>query len=195
MKTRTPFVFFLAGVAVAALAGCGGSSTPTQPVSSPTPTPTPAVTPTPSSGLPPGMTCNPTPPPLYGMKAKIHDDSPGRKVLDSKPLVMNIDGYCARVGSGGDGVKFCDTRPEGNAERVACDYLATGKASNGRWGPNWTWNDKPCDGENFTSCANHQDNQFMAIAKASGTYVACAAADRPVAPEGQSCGFVNVTIK
>jgi hypothetical protein len=138
------------------------------------------------------MTCNPTPPPLYGMKVKIHDDSPTRKILDSKPLVVNVDGYCARVGSGGDSVKFCDTRPEGDLQRVACDYLATGQASNGRWGPTWTWNDKPCDGENFTSCANQQDNQFMAIAKDSGTYVACAAADRPVGADGGRCGGIEI---
>jgi hypothetical protein len=194
LNTRTPF-FFLAGVAMAALVGCGGSSAPTQPGTSPTPIATPTPTPTPTSELPPGMTCDPTPPPLIGMKVKIHDDSGSRKVLDSKPLVANVDGYCARVGSGGDGVKFCDTRPEGNLQRVACDYLATGKASNGRWGPDWTWDDKPCDGENFTSCATHQENQFMAIAKVSGKFRACAAEDRPAAPDGQRCGGINVTMK
>jgi hypothetical protein len=188
--------FFLAVAAVTTLARCGGSSNPAQPGPSPSTqpstNPTPATTPTPGSGLPPGLTCNPTPPPLYGLKVKIHDDSPGRKVLDSKPLVANIDDYCARVGLGGPGQKFCDTRPEGNLERVACDFLATGKAPNGRWGPTWTWNDKPCDGENFTSCANHPDNQFMAIAKASGTYVACAAPGVPVHPDGGACGGIPI---
>ena len=177
-----------------AIAGCGGSSSPSQP-STPTPgtSPTPVTTPTPGSGLPPGMTCSPTPPPLYGMKVKIHDDSPTRKVLDSKPLVVNVDGYCARVGTGGESQKFCDTRLEGTAERFACDYLATGKSpATGRWGPNWTWNGKPCDGENFTSCANHQDNQFMAVAKTTGQYEACASSEVVIAPEGQACGGVTI---
>jgi hypothetical protein len=138
------------------------------------------------------MTCNPTPPPLYGMKVGIHDDSGSRKILDSKPLVMNVDGYCGTVGAG-EGVRFCDTRLEGHPERVACDYLATGKSpATGRWGPTWTWDGKPCDGENFTSCANHQENQFMAIAKTSGRFEACAAPDVPIHPEGQPCGGVTI---
>lgn len=191
---RTPLLLLLGAAAVAALVRCGGSYSPTQPVPSPTATPTPVATPTPGVVLPPGMTCNPTPPPLYGIKVKIHDDSPTRKVLDSKPLVMNIDAYCARAGTGGETQKFCDTRQEGHPERVACDFLATGIAPNGRWGPTWLWNGLACDGENFASCANHQQNQFMAIAKTSGHYEACAAPDRPVHPEGQACGFEDVTI-
>lgn len=194
MELRTLASSFLGAAMVAALAGCGSGSSPVQPVT-PTPTAVPTATPTATPGivLPPGMTCNPTPPPLYGMKVKIHDDSGSRKVLDSKPLVMNVDGYCARVGSGGETQKFCETRLEDNPERTACDYLATGKsAATGRWGPTWTWDGKPCDGENFTSCANHQDNQFMAIAKTSGKYVACAAPEVPVHPEGQACGEVTI---
>jgi hypothetical protein len=135
------------------------------------------------------MTCNPTPPPLYGMNVSVFDDSSSRIILDSKPLVLNVDGYCARVGSGGETQKFCDTRPEGHAERTACDYLATGKSSaTGRWGPTWTWDGKPCDGENFTSCANHQDNQFMAIAKVKGRFEACASSEVTIAADGQRCG-------
>jgi hypothetical protein len=126
------------------------------------------------------------------MKVGIHDDSGSRKILDSKPLVMNVDGYCGKVGAG-ETVRFCDTRLEGHPERVACDYLATGKSpATGRWGPTWTWDGKPCDGENFTSCANHQENQFMAIAKTSGRYDACAAPDVPIHPEGQPCGGVTI---
>lgn len=194
MELRRLASFFLGVAMVAALAGCGGGSSPVQPVTPTAPvSPTPTPTATPGIVLPPGMTCNPTPPPLYGMKVKIHDDSGSRKVLDSKPLVMNVDGYCARVGSGGETQKFCETRLEDNPERTACDYLATGKsAATGRWGPTWTWDGKPCDGENFTSCANHQDNQFMAIAKTTGKYVACAAPEVPVHPEGQACGEVTI---
>jgi hypothetical protein len=194
LSLRTSASLFLGAAIVAVLAGCGGSSSPAQPVTpTPTATPTPVTTPTPGSGLPAGMTCNPTPPPLYGFKVKFHDDTPGRAVLDSKPLVLNVDGYCAKVGSGGETQKFCDTRPEGSLERTACDYLATGKAADtGRWGPTWTWDGKPCDGANFTSCANHQTNQFMAIAKAPGRFEACVAADIPIAPDGSSCGGITV---
>ena len=48
-----------------------------------------------------------------------------RIVFDSKPIVPNTNGYCDRAGFGD--WKFCETRPEGHPERVACDYLATGK--------------------------------------------------------------------
>jgi hypothetical protein len=136
------------------------------------------------------MTCSsPTPPPLYGMYVKIHDDSSSsRIILDSKPLVMNVDGYCGKVGAG-ETVRFCETRLESNPERAACDYLATGKSSvTGRWGPTWYWNGQACTDATFTNCANHQENQFMAIAKTSGLYEACAASDVPIHPEGQACG-------
>ena len=193
MPLRRIACFTLGAAVLGALAGCGGSSSPSQPSTpTPRPSPTPVPTPTPGIVLPPGMTCNPAPPALYGMKVKIHDDSGTRKILDSKPLVMNVDGYCAKVGTGGETQKFCDTRPEGHPERTACDYLMTGKSATGRWGPTWTWNGKPCDGENFTSCANQQDNQFMAIAKTTGRYDACASSEVPISPEGQVCGGVTI---
>jgi hypothetical protein len=175
------------------LAQCGaGSSSPT---GTPTPavvvaTPTPTATPTPSSGLPPGMTCNPTPPPILRMHLKIHDDSGDRKVLDSKPLVANVDHYCDRVGFGD--WKFCETRPEGHPERVACDYLVTGKAEDtGRWGPTWFYGKDLCS--YFPSdCNNHPTVQFMAIAKSKGTYEACAAGGWPVASNGTRCGTIEI---
>jgi len=78
--------------------GGGGGSNPT-PVVTPTPVPTPAATPTPTSGLPAGMVCDPTPPPLYGITVKVHLDSGAlRKTLDSRPRVINIDGYCGKAG-------------------------------------------------------------------------------------------------
>jgi hypothetical protein len=187
--------FILTTAMIGALAGCG-SSTPSGPNPSPTPivTPTPTPTPTPSGiVLPPGMVCSPTPPPLYGIKVGIFDNSSSRIILDSKPLVINVDGYCAKVGTGGATQKFCDTRPEGSEQRTACDYLMSGiSPATGRWGPTWTWDGKPCDGENFTSCANHQTNQFMAIAKTTGRYEACASSEVPIAPGGSACGFVNI---
>ena len=193
----TRIACFILGTAVlAGSVGCGSSS-PSQPNPSPTPTltPTPPTTPTPGIVLPPGMVCSPTPPPLYGFKVSVFDDSSSRIILDSKPLVMNVDNYCDRVGIGSG--KFCDTRLEGDPQRTACDWLMTGiSPATGRWGPTWTWNGKPCgtnlSDETFTSCANHQDNQFMAIAKAPGKYVACASSDVPVSPEGSLCGEITI---
>jgi len=41
-------------------------------------------------------------------------------------------------------------------------------------------------------CANHPTEQFMARAKNSGTFRACAADDRPVASNGTRCGSIDV---
>ena len=180
-------------VAALTFAQCGaGSSSPTGSPNPPvvTPTPTPTANPTPSSGLPPGMTCNPTPPPILRMHLSVHDDSGDRKVLDSKPLVANVDDYCDRVGFGD--WKFCETRPEGHPERVACDYLVTGKAEDtGRWGPTWFYGQDLC-GYFPGDCANHPTEQFLAIAKSKGTYEACAADAWPVASSGTRCGTIEV---
>src|SRR4030042_616954 len=102
-------------VAALTLAQCGaGSSSPTGSPTPPVvpPTPTPTATPTPSSGRPAGMPRDPTPPPILRMHLKIHDDSGGRKVLDSKPLVANVDDYCDKVGVGS--WESCETGPEGH---------------------------------------------------------------------------------
>jgi hypothetical protein len=176
-------------VGVLTLAACGSDTPTVSPTPRPTATPTPTPTPTPAGNeLPPGMTCNPTPPPLLRMNIKIHsDDGGGRVVLDSNPIVENVDDYCHRVGLGSG--KFCLTRAEGNDQRVACDYLATGKATDtGRWGPTWIGEGKPCGAE-FSNCANHPDNQFMVIAKDKGEFQACVAADAPVAADGVRCSI------
>lgn len=197
MRLRHAVAILAWSAGSAVLIQCGSNaSTPTAnptPVatSSPKPTPTPTPTPTPVSGLPAGMVCSsPTPPPLLRMHLKIHADEGGRLVLDSKPLVVNVDHYCDKVGFGD--WKFCDTRPEGNPERVACDYLATGKAEDtGRWGPTWFFGNDLC--AYFpNNCANHATEQFMAIAKTKGTFEACAAEDRPVDPTGSRCGTIDI---
>jgi hypothetical protein len=166
----------LAGAACVAaavtLARCGGDSA--TPPTTPTPIPTVAPTPTPTPGivLPPGMVCDPTPPPLLGINAgKWRPRSESGWILDSNPIVPNVDHYCARVGFGE--WRFCNTRPEGDEQRIACDYLAVGIASDtGRWGPTWTIDGKPCDGQG--NCLNHSENQFKAIGKGPGYYEACA---------------------
>jgi hypothetical protein len=124
------------------------------------------------------------------MQLKVHDDSGDRKVLDSKPLVVNVDHYCDKVGFGD--WKFCDTRPEGHPERVACDYLVTGKAEDtGRWGPTWFYGSDLC-AYSPESCANHPSEQFMAISRANGTFEACASEDWPVAANGTRCGTIEI---
>jgi hypothetical protein len=177
------------------LVHCGSSSsTPTSSptpvaVTQPSPTPTPTPTPVPTDiVLPAGMTCNPTPPPLLRMEVNAWLPHGDGVVLDSKPLVPNIDHYCDRVGFGD--WKFCETRPEGDPERVACDYLATGKADNGRWGPTWIGEGKEC-GADFSLCALHPDNQFLAIAKGKGEFKACASERAPVAANGNRCGILE----
>ena len=118
----------------------------------------------------------------------MHDGNADRAVLDSKPLVVNTpDDYCGKYA--GKSGRFCETRPEGDPQRVrACDYMAVGQASNGRWGPSWFYNDKPCDGANFTDCANIESDQFLAAAKSEGRFEACAASTVPVDVDGGRCG-------
>ena len=132
------------------------------------------------------MVCgSPTPPPLLRMQLKIHAGESGRFVLDSKPLVVNENGYCDKVGFGD--WKFCETRPEGHPEREACDYLVTGKAQDtGRWGPTWYYDNALCASVPG-ACGNHGGNQFLAIAKDEGEYRACAAAGWPLASNGTRC--------
>lgn len=185
------------GATALALAHCGGgASTPTgngtpPPITLPTPTPTPSPTP----ALPAGMTCFPTPPPLYGIAVKVQVGTKGRKTLDSRPQVINMNGYCESVGFGG---YFCFTRREDDPQSQACDYMALGQASDtGRWGPTWTADGKPCsDNNDVDGCQNHPGNQFLAIAKGEGLFAACAAPDIPLSTDprrpGSRCGLCRL---
>ena len=185
-------------IGLVALCGCGGSSTPT-PVPTATPPPTPAPTPTPFATL-----CgSPSPPPFAGMKVKVHVvTNSTRWQLDSRPQVVNVDGYCGKVGFD-PGAKYCDTRPEGHPQREACDGLIVGKADTGRVGPTWEDpNGKPClsPGDTGTQVACiHTENQFLVVARGAGQYLACASNEWPLAepssglPEGGSrCGGCEV---
>jgi hypothetical protein len=189
VRSRTAIFTLGAAATLGAIIQCGGGSSPTNPPTpGPTATPTPNPTATPTGiVLPAGMVCDPTPPPLYGMNVKVHGGGADSAVLDSKPLVVNVDSYCERVN--GVSGRFCDTRREGDPQRTACDYLAVGIASDtGRWGPRWYYNRQPCDGANFSNCANNADNQFMARAKSPGLFEACAADNAPVHADGGRCG-------
>jgi hypothetical protein len=171
--------------AVAPFARCG--STPSPPTV-PTPLPTIAPTPTPEPTLAP-LRCNPTPPPLYGIKVTVHINQGYRKTLDSKPLVWNVDHYCQRVGLSG---RFCFTRAEDDPQRADCDRMVTGVATDtGRYGPTWLYNGQPCSGGgDQPGCNNHPENQFLVIAKGEGEFTACAAKNVPI--EQDRCGVCNV---
>ena len=199
MTTRTAVLLLCGAVAVGTMVHCGGSN-PAQPPPVTTTTTTTTTTMPAGIVLPAGYTCDPTPPPLYGIPPKPWDKSnPGRWIIDSSPLVVNVDDYCARVGAGGSGQKWCFTRAEGDPQRVACDYLAVGKSSEtGRWGPTWSFNGQPCDPPGAPaggSCANHPDNQFRALAKASGTFQACASELARVDPGGSRCNSKDVNMQ
>ncbi len=178
---------------VAALHACGGDTpsggtppTTTQPpITAPTPTPTPNFSS--QCGLP-------SPPPLYGMKVSVQVDNGFRKLVDSRPVVENVgrgtsDSYCGRVGFDSR-AQFCDTRPEGNPQRPACDALVTGRATDtGRYGPTWEWEDRPCGPEGSGTaegCVNHTSNQFLVIARGEGALLACASSEWPAT--GARCG-------
>jgi hypothetical protein len=177
----------LGAAAAAVVVQCGGS--PSSPSGPQTPPPTTTTTTLPSNGLPAGMVCDPTPPPVLYVLTKMHAFGGDRNILDSAPQVTNVDGYCGKVGFD-PRQKFCFTRPEGDLQRVACDYLATGRAKDtGRWGPTWYYEGRPCAPAGQAGpCQNDPDNQFMAIAKADGEFAAC------IYPSGSEriCGTCTV---
>src|SRR5438445_5973514 len=125
-----------------ALDGCGGSSsvTPPPPTTIP-PTTIPVTQPTPDPLI---AACgSPRPPALYGIKVKVQTDQGYRKLVDSRPVVKNVDDYCTKAGLGGGA--YCDTRAEGNLQREACDSLVIGRAKDThRYGPTWYFEAKPC---------------------------------------------------
>jgi hypothetical protein len=151
------------------------------------PTPVPTATPKAAPSLPAGMVCSdPTPPPMLRVNVKIHGYEGNRIIFDSKPVFPNTDNYCDRAGFGA--WKYCDSRPEGHPERVACDYLVAGiSPETDRWGPTWYLDDRPC-GIDASKCAHHPYEQFMTVGKVKGTYEACMAETTPVAEGGSRCG-------
>jgi len=186
MNRTTFFRVPLGIIPVLALLGCGGSDT-TPPTTLPS---TPITTPT-TTQPPVTAACTaPTPPPLHAVAVKVQTQvNSNRWLLDSKPLVKNVDCYCQKVGLGSCTTNNCETRQEGDLQREACDAMAMGKAKDtGRYGPTWYYNEKPCisAGDLSNGCVNHESNQFLVIAKGSGNYLACAADNVPL--EGDRCG-------
>lgn len=150
------------------------------PAPGPAPAPAPAPTPTPEATPPPsGKSCGNPLPVVTRMKVKIHLKGPRGYTLDSTPLVED-HAYCIKIGM--PDRTSCPVRPEGSKDRVACEEYAIGRAQDtGRPGPTWSRNGKLCKGDD---CENHEENQFLLLAKLSGTYAACT--------KDNVCGFVDV---
>jgi hypothetical protein len=187
LDRRPTVAAFLGAAALAALFGCGESSS--NPVTPPTPTPTPVPTPT-----PPTLTCSPTPPPLYGIRITLRDGSGYRKIIGATPIVANYDEYCGKVGFDPHQF-FCETRVAGDPARAACDAMAVGRSGDtGRYGPTWYYEGGPCAQTGDTQgCENHPTDQFLAYAKGSGEFAACAAASIVVdPPDGNRCGVYQL---
>jgi hypothetical protein len=179
----------LGATALLALVACGSDATAPSTPATPAPTATPGPGPTPSA-----LTCNPTPPAIYGMRVTIRDASGYRKILGATPLVANYDGYCGKVGFDPN-QWYCTTRTDDDPARAACDAVAVGRAGDtGRWGPTWYWEGQPCaQTGDQQGCENHATDQFLAYAKGGGEYAACAAPSIEVEPEGASrCGVIQI---
>ncbi len=184
-----------AAVLVAGFLSCGGDSPSTPTTTTTTLTPTTTTTTT----LPSAGECFPTPPPLYRIHVKVHSVR-GRNswTLDSRPQVINVNGYCEAHGMGsGD---WCWAANEGAPDAVACDKMAVGMATDtGRWGP--TWGYKPnmgsaaqaCRNDANPGCVNHDTNQFLVLAKGAGAYQACANPSIPLAPGQGRCHFCQLS--
>ena len=156
--------------------GCSSSPTASSPASNPTPIPVPIATPTPSpANLLAETYCVPAPPPLYGVRVKVHSSFGYKKILDSRALVGRDARYCSAIGYPGD---ICVVKNENDPQAVTCNNLAMGKATDtDRYGPTWSWEGQPCrpagEGGNEPGCRNHESNQFLVYAFGSGSYTAC----------------------
>ena len=187
-----------AGLAIA-LSSCGSDGN-TGPNPAPTPTAPPITQPTPTPTPDWRAQCGePTPPPLYGIQVQVQIDQGFRKLVDSKPSVENVgrgnptESYCGKVGFDWR-QPYCDTRPEGHPQRLACDALVMGRASDtGRYGPTWTKDGRPCvepGSETDPGCTNHNQNQFLVISRGPGSLNACASSEWPAT--GSRCGGCDV---
>ena len=100
--------------------------------------------------------------------------APDRYTLYSTPLVGPDPVYCAAIGYT-DGRTICPVRPEGTADREACENWRVGHArDNGRPGPTWTKADGSfCTGP-ASGCENHPSTQYSLFTYVPGTYIVTA---------------------
>jgi len=123
-----------------------------------------------------GSCGEPTPPSITRLKVTVLNSYPTQHVLDATPLVGPDGAYCRLIGYT-DNRLYCPVRPEGHPERLPCEALQVGVATDtGRTGPTWTANGRPCLGKAAgASCGNHPDNQFLVITYRAGSFRACTA--------------------
>ena len=140
------------------------------------------------------MTCIPTPPPCTASPSR---SSWTRGAQDTR-LEATGDQHGRLLRERGFGGYFCFTRPEGDPQAEACDYLAVGQASDtGRWGPTWTG----------TASRAREDDDDPGLPEPPGQPVpgdrqgrrqfwACAAPDIPLSPDpdrpGTRCGLCTI---
>jgi hypothetical protein len=129
---------------------------------------------------PVGSGCYPPyPPPISRFNCKVHLKDKDFTTLDSTPLVGPNPEYCTSIGFSDRTI--CPLRPEGAADRVACENWRVGVAKDtGRPGPTWTKADGGyCTGPD-SGCANSPDGQYQLWVYLSGTY-------RVAAENGADC--------
>jgi hypothetical protein len=116
----------------------------------------------------------PYPPEVTRFNCKVHIKAPDRYTLDSTPLVGPDPVYCAAIGYT-DGRTICPVRPEGTADREACENWRVGHARDtGRPGPTWTKADGSfCTGP-ASGCENHPSTQYSLFTYVPGTYIVTA---------------------
>lgn len=164
---------------LAAIAACGGGSTPAAPPA----VPTPAATPTPAPSVNPyAAACgNPLPPlqDAYGFHVKVQlEPTRNKKVLNASPQVKN-PAYCEAAGF--VGYTICNTRNENDPTRVACDHYLSGIADTGMPGPNWSQlvngQYAKCPGSTTAGAASDchlkDETQYLLDVYAGGVYRAC----------------------
>jgi hypothetical protein len=188
---KTILCLLLVGASGLALVGCGGASSPTT-VPTPIPTPTPVPTPTPDPNVPPaGSGCGkPYPPMITRWGVKVLYRGAEYHTVDATPLVgPNID-YCQSIGFT-DGRSICPIRPEGVADREACEVWRSGIAKDtGQPGPTWTWIENGTGRTSYCSsaagapCDRSPNGPFTVKAYKSGVYRICT--------EAGACGETEV---
>jgi hypothetical protein len=119
---------------------------------------------------------------------KVHLKEVDSWTVDSTPLVGPDGSYCLSIGFT-DGRTICPLRPEGAADRLACELWRAGKAKDtGQPGPTWTVTLKDgttsyCTGPQGP-CDRHPAGPFSVKAITGGLYRACS--------EAGACGEVDV---
>jgi hypothetical protein len=122
-----------------------------------------------SADVPPaGTGCGrPYPPPVTRFSCKVHLFATEYHTVDATPKVGPNLAYCMSVGFVGQSI--CPVRPEGAADRAACENWRVGRASDtGRYGPTWTnESGEACTGSD-SNCSNTPDNQYQVRVYRSG---------------------------